>query len=217
MAQKDVKKELDLLMKGRTEEQKNALKYFYQYKGCIFGHLMTDQEYEQMVVKMINSTDWKKKALAKIGMEEEDVQEVRPIHFEGFDYTPKNSLSLYGKDMKWRSSHYQISWVFCSATQVYVWQYTFSTIDDTKKERTEEYFYKDITNFSTVTETIEKEVPVKTTCKGDVEFGLKNVEDKQFSIIVPGDRLNCQMEDEDDTLEASIQGLKAKLREKKNA
>ena len=127
MANKDVKRELEQLMKGRTEEQKNALKYFYQYKGCIFGHLMTDQEYEQMVVKMINSTDWKKKALAKIGMEEEDVQEVRPIHFEGFDYTPKHSLSLYGKDMKWRSSHYQISWVFCSATQVYVWQYTFST------------------------------------------------------------------------------------------
>ena len=50
-----------------------------------------------------------------------------------------------------------------------------------------------------------------------MEFGLKNVEDKQFSIIVPGDRLNCQMEDEDDTVEASIQGLKAKLREKKNA
>jgi hypothetical protein len=217
MANKDVKRELEQLMKGRTEEQKNALKYFYQYKGCIFGHLMTDQEYEQMVVKMINSTDWKKKALAKIGMEEEDVQEVRPIHFEGFDYTPKHSLSLYGKDMKWRSSHYQISWVFCSATQVYVWQYTFSTIDDTKKERTEEYFYKDITNFSTVTETIEKEVPIKTSCKGEVEFGLKNVEDKQFSIIVPGDRLNCQMEDEDDTVEASIRGLKAKLREKKNA
>ena len=66
MANKDVKRELEQLMKGRTEEQKNALKYFYQYKGCIFGHLMTDQEYEQMVVKMINSTDWKKKALAKI-------------------------------------------------------------------------------------------------------------------------------------------------------
>jgi hypothetical protein len=214
---KDVKKELEQLMRGRTEDQKKALKYFYQYKGCIFGHLMTDQEYEEMVVKIINSTDWKKKALAKIGMEEEDVQEVRPIHFEGYDYTPKNSFSLYGKDLKWRSSHYQISWVFCSATQVYVWQYTFSTVDDTKKERTEEYFYKDITNFSTVTETIEKEVPIKTTCKGDVEFGLKNVEDKQFSIIVPGDRLNCQMEDEDDTIEASIQGLKAKLREKKNA
>ena len=211
------KKELERLMTNRTPDQKEALKYFYHMKGCIFGHLLSDQEYDQMVMKIVNSTDWKKKALAKIGMEEEDVQEVRPIHFEGFDYTPKSSMSYLGKDGKWRSSHYQISWLFCSATQVYVWQYTLSTIDDTKKERTEEYFYKDITNFSTMTETVEKEVPVKTTCKGEVIFEKKNVEDRQFSIIVPGDRLNCQMETETDELEASIQGLKAKLREKKNA
>ena len=213
----DKKKELDLLLKNRTPDQQAALRYFYQMKGCIFGHLLTDQEYEQMVMKIVNSTDWKKKALAKIGMEEADVQEVQPIHLEGYFYPEKNYLALFGKDLKWRSSHYQISWVFCSATQVYVWQYTFSTIDDTKKERTEEYFYKDITNFSTLTETREKDVPLKTTCKGDVEYGLKNVEFKQFSIIVPGDRFNCSMEEENDSLEASIQGLKAKLREKKNA
>lgn len=212
----DKKKELEQLLKNRTDQQQQALRYFYQTKGCIFEHLMTDQEYEQMVMNIVRSTDWKKKALSKIGMEEEDVQEVRPIHFEGFDYAPKSSLSLFGKDRKWRSSHYQLSWIFCSGTQVYVWQYTFSTIDDTKKERTEEYFYKDITNFSTITETIEKEVPVKVSCKGEVDYGIKSVEDKQFSIIVPGDRLNCQMEDANDDLEASIQGLKAKLREKKN-
>ena len=215
--EESVKQEMESLLEGRNEQQQKAIKYFFQYKGCIFGHLMTDQEYEQMVMDIIKSTDWKKKALSKIGVEEEDVQEVQPIHFEGYDYAPKSSLSLFGKDNKWRSSHYQLSWIFCSGTEVYVWQYTFSTIDDTKKERTEEYFYKDITNFSTVTETIEKKVPIKTSCSGGTTFGLKNVDDKQFSIIVPGDRLNCQMEDETNALEVSIQGLKAKLREKKNS
>ena len=88
-------------------------------------------------------------------------------------------------------------------------------INDTKKERTEEYFYKDITNFSTLSETVEKETPEAVGCLNNkIEWNRKNVDYNQFAVIVPGDKFLCSTEDSE-YVEASVQGLKAKLREKK--
>lgn len=39
--------------------------------------------------------------------------------------------------------------------------------EDSKKESTEEYFYKDITNFSTSSDTVEKEILDSINCKGE--------------------------------------------------
>jgi hypothetical protein len=69
--------------------------------------------------------------------------------------------------------------------------------------RTEEYFYRDIVNFSTKTE--------------EEEFDGRKYIDNQFSVIVPGDRFDCQLPQNMDSAESAIQGMKAKLREKKNA
>ena len=85
-----------------------------------------------------------------------------------------------------------------------------------KKENTEEYFYKDITNFSSSSDTVEKDVLLKTSCKGDSTYGRKNVDIDQFRIVVPGDKLTCAM-DQNEYSERSIKGMKAMLREKKNA
>ena len=53
---------------------------------------------------------------------------------------------------------YQISWLFFSATQLYAYQYTFNMDNFDKKEQTLEYFYKDVTNFATSSDTEETEV-----------------------------------------------------------
>ena len=75
----------------------------------------------------------------------------------------------------------------------------------------EEYFYKDITNFTTVSDTTE-------TPEYDTESGktkLVNVDANKFVISVFGDKFYCSMEQNDYT-ERVIQGMKAKLREKKS-
>lgn len=125
-----------------------------------------------------------------------------------------STFNKWGKDRKWRSSAYQISWIFFSDTQVYVYQYTFNMDEDGKKESTEEYFYKDITNFSTSSDTVEKEVLEKVSCKGEATYTRKNVDSNRFAMVVPGDKFYCSMEQSDYT-ERAIQGMKAKLREKK--
>ena len=176
---------------------------------------ITDQEYEGMVMARAKSMDFKKKALDKIGIDESQVTEVAPIHFEGFLFNDEDVLALNGKDNLWRSSAYQITWLFFSSTQIYVYQYTFHLDSDEKKEKAEEYFYKDVTSFSATSDTVEKMTPGKTGCTGEVkEYVRTNVDTNRFALVVPGEKFYCAMQQNDYT-EKAIQGMKAKLREKK--
>ena len=120
------------MLKGRTPDQQKAIKYLFGAGGCFLSKKTTDEEYEGMVMEKAKGVDFKQKALDKIGLDESQVNEVAPIHFEGYLFDDK-TFDFRGKDSLWRSSHYQTSWIFFSSTQVYVYQYTFSMIDDTKK------------------------------------------------------------------------------------
>lgn len=205
-------------LKGRTPEQKKIIKYFYGGGGCLSFIMpgLKDDEYEAMVMERAQSMDFRQKALDKIGLEESQVSEIEPVHFEGYLYDQRNAYAKYGKDRLWRSSAYQITWIFFSSSQIYVYQYTFNLDEDGKKENTQEYFYKDVTNFSTTSDTVEKEVPDKVSCKGETTYVRKNVDTDRFSIVVPGDKLYCAME-QNEYSERSIKGMKSMLREKKNS
>lgn len=198
-------------IKGRNENQKAVIRYFCNDSGCMSKKPISDEEYDRMVQSVLNANDYKQKALSKIGLDEEEVSEIEPVHFEGFQFD-KSSFAKQGEDGKYRSSKYQVSWLFFSGTQVYLYQNTFNMDEDGKKESTEEYFYKDITNFSTSTDTVETPFYDKATGK-DI---LKNVDSNRFALTVPGDKFYCSMEQNDYT-ESAIQGMKAMLREKKNA
>lgn len=204
-------------LKGRTPEQAKVIRYFFDFGGgCLGPKNISDSEYDEMVQKVAKGTNWKQKAMNKIGLDEEQLREIEPIHFEGYDFDEENISVKYGKDNVWRSSAYQISWLFFSSEQVYLYQYTFNMDGNAKKEHTEEYFYKDITNFSTTSDTVEKNVPEKTGCMGSVEYVKKSVDYTRFALVVPGDKLYCSMSQSEDN-ETAVQGMKAKLREKKNA
>ena len=197
-------------IKGRTSNQVAVIRYFCNDPSCLSKKAMSDQEYDQMIFDVLKSNNFKQKALNKIGLDEDQVNEIEPVHFEGFQFG-KNAFAKQGDDGKYRSSQYQVSWLFFSSTQVYLYQYTFNMDEDGKKESTEEYFYKDITNFSTSSDTEETPFYDKNK-KASI---LKNVDTNRFALTVPGDKFYCSMEQNDYT-ESSIQGMKAKLREKKN-
>lgn len=200
--------EMNQRLKNRTPDQQKVIKYFYGISGCLSKGL-SDQEYESMVISKAKSIDFKQKAIAKIGLDESQINEVAPIHLEDYLFDDKKAYALRGKDGIWRSSAYQITWIFFSSTQVYVYQYTFNMDEDGKKEGTEEYFYKDITNFSTSSDTVEKEV-----FAGKGKYVRTNVDMNRFTIVVPGDKFYCAMKQNDYT-EKAVQGMKSKLREKK--
>jgi hypothetical protein len=85
---------------------------------------------------------------------------------------------------------------------------------DEKKEGTEEYFYKDITNFSTTSDTVEKETVAKVSCTGKATWMRTKIDSHRFMLASSGGKLYCAMK-QNDYVEKAIQGMKAKLREKK--
>jgi hypothetical protein len=205
--------EMKRLLKGRTPEQQSVIKYFFGAGGC-FNKGLADDAYESMVMAKAKSIDFKKKAIDKIGLDESQLNEVPPVHVEDYVFDAKNAYARYGKDGIWRSSQYQVTWLFFSSTQVYVYQYTFNMDEDGKKEQTEEYFYKDITNFSTTSDTTEKETVSKVSCTGKATYVRTNVEMNRFQLSAMGDKFYCAMK-QSDYIEKSVQGMKQKLREKK--
>lgn len=69
-------------LKGRNSEQKQVIKYFYGDGGCL-SSTMKDDEYDAMVQAKVKSMDFRQKALNKIGLDESQVSEIEPVHFEG--------------------------------------------------------------------------------------------------------------------------------------
>lgn len=200
---------------GRSDEQCKAIYYFVPRGGCIgklFMKPISDEQYDAMVEAKAATVRDKKYALKKLGIDEDMVKEVAPLCLEGYSFTG-NVFCKQGKDLKWRSSKYQITWVFCGDNQLYFYSYTFNTDEDGKKTEAEEYFYKDVTNISHSSET--EEVVSLRDSKGNPLI-RNNVTYNQFMISAMGDKRYCAME-ANETTERAIQGLKNKLREKKNA
>ena len=183
-------------LEGRTEEQQKVIKYFFGRPGC-FRRALTDAEFDRLVEKKYHDMNFRQKALDKIGIDESQVNEISPCNFVNYSFDNNERYTKCGNDGFFRSSTYQVTWLFFSDKQVYVYQYTYNLNDNNIKEITEEYFYKDIVNISTSTEINDKGITFD-----------------EFIITVPGDKLRCAMQD-DSEAEDRIRAMKNKLREKK--
>ncbi len=194
-------------LKGKTDEQKKVIRYFLA-EGCL-ASTISDEQYDKMVADKLAEFNFKKKALDKHGLDEDQVQEIQPVNFNGYVFD--KAYSKKGKDGHWRSSKYQVSWIFFGESQVYFYQYTFDMDETSKRESTEEYYYKDIVNFSTASETEE----IVTEWDKDGNAKSRGTVDRNiFQLIVPGDKIKCSLKLNDET-ENIIKGMKNKLREKK--
>ena len=111
-------------LKGKTAEQRKVLMKYFLASGCI-GALtgMSDAKYDELVQEKVNALNLRQKALSKIGLDESEVNEIAPVTFSGWDDSGDYCAKV-GKDGKYRSSKYQVSWLFFSATQVYFYSYT---------------------------------------------------------------------------------------------
>ena len=205
------------LLRGKTPEQKKVIKYFLD-TGCLAELTrMKDEEYEQMVMSKLNSLNLKQKALGKIGLDEDQVKEIAPVFINGYNFYDDEALVRIGNDDRVRSSKYDGAWLLFSDSHVYVYIYTLDMASDGKRETTEEYYYKDVTNLSTTSES--KEVIKLSLLKTLLGIGsdTKMVHNYDtFTITVPGDKFRCSMTAmEKTTAERSVNAMKQKLREKK--
>lgn len=194
---------------GRTQDQVKAIKYFNS-AGCLSG-AYSDKEYESHLLEKTKEKDWKKIALDTLSLDELQVSEVEPINFSCYNYYDEKALIKVLNDGKCRSSHYDIGWIFCSDTHLYMWKKTFSMIDFVETETAKEFCLKDVTSFTTVNAKKE-ELKKDKGCLGSFIYHVTpyNV----FEIVVPGDSFRCSFISSSKVLDA-IQGLRTKLREMK--
>ena len=188
--------------KGKNAEQVKAIEYFCKEEGCLSKNI-SDDEYSAMVIRKRDALNLRQKALNKIGLDEDEVSEIPPAVFEGYVF--KNALAKKRANGNWVSSAYQVAWLFFSSTQIYIYRYTFNMDEDKKSESTDEFFYKDVTSFSTSSET------ETAHGLGDTKF---EVETNKFKMVVPGDKIFVSMDGVANS-EDIIQAMKQKLREKK--
>lgn len=195
--------------RGRTQEQIKALKYFNS-AGCLSG-AYSDKEYEARLLEKVNEKDWKKIALETLSLDESQVAEVAPINFSCYNFYHDDARMKVLPDEQCRSSHYDIGWIFCSDTHLYMWKRTFSMVDFVETEIAKEFCLKDITSFMTMNEKKER-LKKESGCLGSFIYHVTpyNV----FEIVVPGDSFRCSFLSNSNVLDA-IQGLRTKLREMK--
>lgn len=224
---KDVDEVKEAKERKCTEEQINAWRYFSNpiKDGCMtkWNHV-SDAEYDRLVKNQLGKLGLldTSRAVKKLGIEPEDIADFSPIFMGDFLNHMKTAetLAKKGEDGKLRTSTYQVTWILCSKVEVYVYQCTFSMIEDDKIDKGEEYFFKDVTNFSTT--EVSDEVTIKELKGGGGCFGGEpeaettklKLEKTMFRITVPGEKIECAMELNDET-EENIRRLKKILREKK--
>ena len=121
------------------------------------------------------------------------------------------------KLLNYLSNKYESSILFFSDTQIYVYTYVLDMLSTSKKENCEEYFYKDVTNISSIEEDTEVNITTTGGCGGKSIKNTKGtISEYYLKITVPGDQMKLAVYNPDEAFERSIKAAKNKLREKKD-
>jgi hypothetical protein len=218
---------LDVLMKNKNPEEQVAIKYFNAIGdgGCFGKKYVTDQAYLNLVIKQVGSLeDRQAQALNKLGLDVDQVQEIPPVGFQGYAFLTDSIKDMKHDKVRFTAGDQfvtatkELTWLFFGDEQIFVYKARIDMIDHAiRSENTLEYFYKDITAFSTESNSAKQKVPVLTEGCGQskVETIDRVVAVERFKIVVPGEVFVCAISPEDDNA-SKISAMKQKLRDKKN-
>ncbi|MDB2576437.1 hypothetical protein N9Z54_04450 [Planctomycetota bacterium] len=216
---------LQELLKGKKGKQLQALKLFHCIpisEGCFSKEYLTLAAYERIVDAKRDGLDLRRRAIEKLGIDEDQVREIDPICLEGYrefhdKINPYLADAIDGKgEGSMVSSMYEVTWLFFGDEQVFVYNHGFDTTDDSLVDTTQEYFYQDITSFVTSSESVQKKIwnVNGEGCSSLRKSEMRMVNSELFRIVVPGETFTCAYHDDGDTAR-QISAMKQKLREKK--
>ena len=206
----------EALKKGKTPEQKACIDFLYDLSagGCMGKKgSMTMQQYMGIVQAKCQALNSQARAMEKIGLDPSQIQEIPPIVLSSFVYDDDCLVRVDNNVAV--SSQYSVTWIFFSATQMYTYKYVFDTTSDNTWEYTKDFFYTDITCFSTLQAVKEKiVVAAGSGCMKSESITKNHYVVDTLEIIVPGASYIFSLRNSP-TIQQSIQAAKAMLREKK--
>ncbi len=205
--------------RGKTPEQKEVIDFFYdnnQGCGCLNkgGSKLTMSSYLSLVQNKCTALNLREKALQKIGLDESEISEIPPVVLYSFRFDDDCMIKVDAQFAV--SSQYSATYIFFSATQMYIYRYIFDTTSDNTWEFTKDFFYTDVTSFGTTHKVKEKiDVSFQKGCFGGGENVSKyHYVVDEMEIVVPGTSYSFSVRNSE-TVEQSIQAAKAMIREKK--
>jgi hypothetical protein len=211
MAVKDIA--LKAALEGRTAEQQKVIKYFMAPDGCLSKNI-SDEEYDKIVWDKINALNLKQRALDRAGFDEFRRDEIPPVELRYWHFGEK-TLKKKGLDGLFRSSAYQVTWLFWGTRELFVYQYTFPLDGDEKNEGTEKYAYGDIVGFSVASEGEETEY--RESGRGclnkELSGGRKFIRHDVLYLNTRRGKFGCSMVNNDETA-GKIRAMNVRLREK---
>jgi hypothetical protein len=215
------------LLKGKNPEEIIAIKYF-QYVddgGCFGSKYISDEEFLVIQNKAVGSLeDRKSQALNKLGIDIDQVSEIEPVGFQGYAWMADEIEAMKKNYVRFPGAGgvitptKELTWLFFGDQQLFVYKCRVDMCDSQlRSEKTLEYFYKDITAFSTESSSHrEKKGTLENGCGSSTwEYSDQTIQEEKFKIVVPGEVFSCAMSPEDDN-DNKISGMKQKLRDKKN-
>lgn len=169
------------------------------------GGRPSDADMDKAVMSQLNNLQTR--ALKKLGVDEDEVKEISPIMFDGYRYDNGAKIKQ-GKDGKYRSNKYQAVIFFFSSNEVHCYTYDFSLTEDSQRESTDVYFYKDLVSVSTQTEGTSYSVGKGKSSQFDYEY---------FKLTTTGGTsISCNVRNVDDA-QRSINGMRSLIKSKKMA
>lgn len=168
--------------------------------------LMTDEEYEKIVKEKIESMDMISLGLKRLGLDGSQIEEIKPIVLTDKAMTD-TSLRVYNKtDGTLHSSTQCVTLLYFTDSQMFVYKIQFDMCCNEQKEWMSEFFYEDICDIST---HVEKSV---LTVSEEQKIEYSTVE---FEIIASNSSIGFVLQGDDANI-GSIQGMKQKIRDKRN-
>ena len=149
----------DMGLHGKTQEQKKIIKYFMStgILGMIFR--ISDSAFDNLLNSKADElvSRIEDRALEAHGMDADEVKEIPPILVENY-YSGSRYFKMF-RDLTFRASEYQMTYLMFSDKQMYAYSYIFDLTSDETTEQTKEYFFEDITNVEITKKQIEHPAP----------------------------------------------------------
>lgn len=191
-------KRIRKMCEGKSQFQQNIIIYFL--RRCKLKMPITDDDFDGFISWFSNVYNSAENVLDQLGVDEDEVKEIAPVHFEGLKYQDAFVKTNMKKQLV--SSIYETSWLFFSPNQIFVYKATMNLFDNTIHVVADEFFYRDIVSFSILTD------------REAANTGM-NIPMDSFSMLNSGgERFTCSMTNVPDA-KTSIDGMKQLLREKK--
>ena len=192
-------KRIRKMCEGKSQFQQNIIIYFL--RRCKLKMPITDDDFDGFISRFRNDYNSVENVLGQLGVDEDEVKEIAPVHFEGFKYQDAFIKTNIKKQLV--SSIYEISWLLFSSNRIHVYKATLNLLENSVHVVADEFFYRDIVSFSTLTDR-------------EFENNENDIFMDSFSMLNSGgERFTCSMTNVPDA-KTSIDGMKQLLSEKKN-